>query len=469
MKIALAFHVGQTFNGPLNRVSVQRKLTFLARTSRAAAAGVLSGALSRIPVLRPVVAFWFVFGIAFAMRITVMLALRRWFPDIRFETLKVARSIVSTGVFGSPWRVPTGPTSEYAPFQPYLVAVVYWIFGLGPAGEFARHVLGCIASALTCGMLPGIAARLGFTRPVGLLAGVIGALLPLKYNTETSGAWDAPWAAAILMVATAECFAFLQNPKYGTQRAILKGALWGTALLVSPALLPVLAGFTLLELVRLFPHARTNYLKVLTLQTIVMVLVLTPWTVRNYRTFGVLCPVRCGFGLELYTSNSPRAHFSESDNFRPGTEHPTFNVHECSRIIAMGEPAYFRMKLDSSWDWIRSNPVRFAEFTGLHFVTFWFQWNDVFPPLSVISVSITIAAIAGMIRLYGLNRPAFAILLSIWITYPLIFYILQFSTKYRFPIDWTFLLLCSYWIFSLPRKDSTRITTLADGGPMSTA
>jgi len=59
----------------------------------------------------------------------------------------------------------------------------------------------------------------------------------------------------------------------------------------------------------------------------------------------------------------------------------------------MGEPPYFRMNLNSAWDWMRSHPAHFAGFTALHFVTFWFHWNDAFPPRSVISASITMAAI----------------------------------------------------------------------------
>lgn len=74
-------------------------------------------------------------------------------------------------------------------------------------------------------------------------------------------------------------------------------------------------------------------------------------------------------------------------------------------------------------------------------MTFWLDWKDASLPLSVISASITMAAIARMIRLYGLKRLAFAILLRTWISYPLASPILQFSTKYRLPIDRTPLVL----------------------------
>ena len=41
---------------------------------------------------------------------------------------------------------------------------------------------------------------------------------------------------------------------------------------------------------------------------------------------------------------------------------------------------------------------------------FLFHWNGVFPPLSVICALFAVAAIAGMIRLYRVNRMAFSAL-----------------------------------------------------------
>ena len=51
-------------------------------------------------------------------------------------------------------------------------------------------------------MLPFAAVSLGLPMGAGLLAGLSGALLPLKFRTETSGAWEAPWTAVMLIILT---------------------------------------------------------------------------------------------------------------------------------------------------------------------------------------------------------------------------------------------------------------------------
>ena len=389
-----------------------------------------------------------IFVLAFTVRVGLVLLRHDYLHPLPDESLRVARSINETGVFGNPWVIPTGATGQLAPFQPYWISLVYRVFGQGPNGELALHIVGCGASAMVYAALPYAAVAFELPIGVGLIAGGMGALLPLKYHTEVSGAWEQPWVALAMILLTTRAASRLRTRAIKPQSALLDGAYWGLALLISPALLPVLLGVIAVEGYCFLRSNSGRYFSFLAIRLAIIAALLTPWTLRNYRTFGVFCPVRCSFGLELYTGNNPRAHLIQTDNFYAGAPHPTVNPAECARLIELGEAKYNREKLQSALNWIRAQPARFLYFTAAHTALYWFSWT----PSVAINLGnwiLTAAGLAGMILLIRAGKPAAALILSVWILYPLVYYVMQASTKYRFPMDWTLLLLAGFTIWSL--------------------
>jgi hypothetical protein len=166
------------------------------------------------------------------------------------------------------------------------------------------------------------AVALGFPLGAGIIGGSLGALLPLKYSTEVSGAWESPWAALAMIFLMARAVSRLRHGALQPMSALLDGAFWGLGLLISPSLLPVLFGMILIEGYHFLASNPGRYLSFLALWLALIAAVLTPWTVRNYRTFGVVCPVRCAFGLEFYTGNNTQAHLLQADNFWVGAPIP---------------------------------------------------------------------------------------------------------------------------------------------------
>src|ERR1700730_18295502 len=65
-----------------------------------------------------------IFMLAFTIRVALVLVRHDYLHPLADETVKIARSINETGVFGNPWIIPTGATASYAPFQPYLITRV---------------------------------------------------------------------------------------------------------------------------------------------------------------------------------------------------------------------------------------------------------------------------------------------------------------------------------------------------------
>src|SRR5271157_6520169 len=48
------------------------------------------------------------------------------------EMEKIARSLAEDNVFGNPYALPTGPTAHHAPIYPFLLSLIFRMFGYGP-------------------------------------------------------------------------------------------------------------------------------------------------------------------------------------------------------------------------------------------------------------------------------------------------------------------------------------------------
>ena len=90
-------------------------------------------------------------------------------------------------------------------------------------------------------------------------------------------------------------------------------------------------------------------------------------------------------------------------------------------------------------EWIRSNPGTFAGLVALRAFHFWFP-----PGLNavhtVLEWSLTLVSMIGLYLLYFRHRAAALLILGIWLFYPPVYYIMLWSSRYRYPINWTLLL-----------------------------
>jgi 4-amino-4-deoxy-L-arabinose transferase-like glycosyltransferase len=122
--------------------------------------------------------------------------------------------------------------------------------------------------------------------------------------------------------------------------AVLAGVVFGLACLARPQLLPVP-----LVTILLLPRARRTALSLATVYA-VLLLVLVPWTVRNYEAFGHLVPVSTNAGVNLLTGNS---HWADGTyTFGPELERIRDGGNEYERD---------RRALRYAIDHIREHPV----------------------------------------------------------------------------------------------------------------
>lgn len=367
---------------------------------------------------------WFliIFGVAFAVRLFGSLT-SLGFVDQNYETVRVALSLAHHNTFADPFLLPTGATAHVAPAFPFLLSVLYRIFGDGLAGDTAKRVTECAVSSLGYALLPAIARACGWREAVGIGAGLWGAVIPLDRYEEISGNFESSWAALLLMLLVWAAAA-RRTPYWA-----------GVMLLFAPALAPVLAVLAL---------ARRWWLPLA-----ISVLLVMPWTLRNHAKLGSWIWIRDNLGLELSLSNRDGVTPSMRENIRlgyHGASHPSHSMQELDRVQYYGEALYNQRRLRMALTWIAGHPGKFAALTLARARWFWF-------PSLYFSAMVLLA-------FYGIWRaPNAWIFAAVWLVFPLMYYLIQYDARYRHPMDWTLLLAAANGIERLRLYAKALVTT----------
>lgn len=154
---------------------------------------------------------------------------------------------------------------------------------------------------------------------------------------------------------------------------------------------------------------------------------------------------RSNFGIEFRVSNNDRAEADiDSNRISGGWEiyHPFASRDAAIKLQREGEVAYNRGLLRDALDWVVDHPANFARLTALRVVYFWFP-KTLKPAQSILLAVLTLAGSTGLYLLLGTDRSTSLLLITVWLSYPLVYYLLQSAVRYRYPLTWTFLLLAS--------------------------
>lgn len=393
----------------------------------------------------------FLFFVSVALR-AVLLPLAPLDPawTIRWETGAVADQLARTGEYANPYSLPTGPTAHTIPFYTGVMALIFRLFGVTMAAEYARCCLTIVSFSAMYALLPWIAARLGLGTSAGLAGGILGVLNPLHLLFGISGVLGEEFAAiglGLLMVASV---ARWTGGSDSLARSILLGAGWGAAFHASPPLLLVVLGFTAFEL-WYSQHSRKWLLSAAMIAGVV--LACAPWVWRNYVVFDEFVFIRSNFGLELRMGNhkGAAADMEVMDRLDLRLQaHPRLHREEAEKVTQWGEMEYMRQARRQALEWIGENPGAFLRLTGLRVLHVWF--GSLHLPFVVVGTSLlTILAFLGARRILPvLSAPQRAALLIPLATFPLVYYVVAYMPRYRLPVDWILLMLAgvevSYWI-----------------------
>ena len=217
---------------------------------------------------------------------------------------QIAKNILEQNVYSLKPEAPFEPTLIRLPGQPLFIAAVYTLFGHG--SDTAVRLVQALVDTATC-VFAALIAFLwtkddGRRRRNALWTFILISLCPFMviYTatllTETS--------AAFLMTATTLTATFAFRSKIFKRQILwwcLTGLLAGTAVLLRPDSGLFAAGIGLTLVVSdLFIHAKTSLKFIKRLMNVIwkgavfslmFIVMLAPWTVRNYRVFGVFQPL----------------------------------------------------------------------------------------------------------------------------------------------------------------------------------
>lgn len=357
-------------------------------------------------------------------------------PDVAAggEAYALALSLARHGTFANPFfhAGDTGASAHMTPLWPLTMALL--MRGLGAWFRPGLFILALLANGLNAALLPLISRRLLGDALPGLIAGIAVAVLPVY---QLCPAWDAMFAADLLMICV-----LVARPR--SRSGWLQGALAGILFLLNPV-----AGVVFVVLAAWNAPRRLRF--ALT-AACVLVAILTPWTIRNYRHFGRFVPLRDDLGIALYSSNNDCAMPTLEQNIVSGCHdatHPVNNFAENRMVLRLGEVEYNKVRMRSALGWIGANPAPFFSLSLQRFFYFWFPWQR--PAVCIVSVF----GFVGLGLMLRQRRCLGMMFLCALAAGSGLYYFVEAQDRYRFPVYWCLCLCAGYLVtrFARPKRE----------------
>jgi hypothetical protein len=371
------------------------------------------------------------------------------------ETGHIAYSLATGKGYSSPFERDTGPTAWLAPIYPLLVAGLFKLFGIYTRAAFLGAViLNILFSSAACVPIFYAAKRVAGVG-VASLSAWLWALFTNAVMIPFEWIWDTSLSAllaATILWATLEVAESLRWRDW-----LGYGLLWGVALMTNPALaslFPLLLGW----LTYRTRHEGRWHLARPAFAAALALLCCLPWTVRNYVVFHRFIPLRSNFGFELYVGNNE--NYDERHRTLPTAI--TYD-REVLRYLRMGETAFMEEEKRKALRFITTHPRVELELTAKRFLDFWvgspeplykFRETDSLLIRGILlgGFLTSLGALLGVALLFfRRNKYAFP-LAAFPVAFPLLYYLMHASLRYRHPIDPVVLLLTAIAAAALFRR-----------------
>lgn len=388
---------------------------------------------------------FFIAGVALVLRLLILYISWRKssFADtgaFGFEAGQVAKSITSGKGFSSPLAlVETGPTAFVSPLYPYLLAVIFKLWGIYTVrSHIAAQIINCVASALTIVPLYSIAKR-SFGAGVAVVSSWIWVVLPSAWHTPIADVWETSLTVLWLTILVCATLFLRSRPSFLSCAGY--GLLWAVGALLNAAVVGLLP-FFLVWLIWDIRRQSKHWPHLVIAALLAFILGMAPWTLRNFEVFRKFIPLRSAFGLELWLGNNP----DESD-VRSFLLHPFINRDEANSYRAMGEIPYMHVKRQVAVDFMRSHPAITAGRIATRVFDFWFAVTDraqnswasdpaYLKAFFLFNAAYVLMGWLGLLAAWR-NDGCFAVApySFILLLYPLVYYLSHTLARYRSPVE----------------------------------
>lgn len=303
-----------------------------------------------------------------------------------YEHGRIAENLLAGRGFSIELLGADGPTSQQAPFYPFLLAGAYACFGVGSSAAIvAVQLLQCLAGTALVLAVAWLAWSLVPDRPeLGWIAGLGAAVYPTHVYMVTH-MQVAVWAALFLTLLLAVAV----SPHWRGRRAgsALLGTLAGVLLLIEPILalaLPIVALAYWLGQSKRFSLEAAGRVAVV---AGVAGAVIAPWLARNRLVHGEFVFVKSTFGYAFWQGNNPASWGTDKiprpDAERLRQEHDgtladadralwdarlatpyiddvVLTPADYQRLGRLSEPARCRALGREAWAFVREHPAHYA-------------------------------------------------------------------------------------------------------------
>jgi 4-amino-4-deoxy-L-arabinose transferase-like glycosyltransferase len=357
----------------------------------------------------------------------------------RNEASHIASAVATGHGFSSPWPdTPFLPTAQQPPLYPLLLAGIFKVFGVySYRSLWIAIVLNASFAALTAVAILGIGKQV-FCPAVGVLAAWTWSCLPLEAAASVR-LWESSLSALLLITAVA----LLLRLKSSSDLSgwLLFGVLAGLAALNNTSLIAV---FPFFWVWLWYAHRRRKSSSNLALlsSVAVCVLMLVPWTIRNYAVFHQFIPIRDNFGLELWVGN----------------RHDTaFSIENVTEFNQLGEIRFMQEKRDLALQSIRAHPDNFVRAMAWRCYRYWVAPDEsIWPWISLLAWS----GMVVMLLRIGFDAVPFAIVMLV---FPIIYYVTHSHVTYRYPIEPEILVCAAYAVVTAAQLVARRFTVASAG------
>lgn len=387
-----------------------------------------------------------VLALAFTVRVAWILLIPTT-PIADFaEYDRLGWQLASEGVYAN---LSGQPTAYRPPGYPFLLALLYRVVGHQP---LAARLFNAGVGTLTCLLLFQLTVRSGLRR-LALPVTALYALYPtaIYYTNLLATEVLFTFLFVAIILVWLEFTEIQPAPRLTAIRhtalTLGFGGLSGMAALVRPVILPVLGLFLLFRIrqIRSVPHIW----QLLVLSLAALLVVVMPWTYRNYRVSGRLVLISTNGGVNFFVGNnlsatgeyffpadSPFAGLSEWEmgraSWKAGTDfirnHPLQFIRTCLikalRLFSLEWDAFF---------YNFQTPETFAQ--QAHSLQLVKRSPALIPffmlPLGV-SAGLMVLGLLGLKQTYGLpGRPWLVTLVGVWIAVHVLFFA---NARFHFPL-----------------------------------
>jgi 4-amino-4-deoxy-L-arabinose transferase-like glycosyltransferase len=366
-----------------------------------------------------------------------------WLFTRGIEMGLLAKSLLLGQGYSSPFGGSTGPTAFIAPGYPTLIAVIFWIFGTYSFASAVAIMLVQIAASVATVWLILWIARETLDERTANLAGTFWAISPPLLFIPTIF-WETSLSAGSLVAIIALALRCQRQPS--TRAWMAMGAASGIIGLINPALLPSLLAILAWTAWQTRKSARTAPL----LGFAALLLVFSPWPIRNALRFHAFIPTRTTVGFELWMGNRPGATGYLNESI-----FPMYNKEELASYIAKGELAYTQDKTEQAETYIREYPGIFIKMTMRRVFRFWTGTGNQTgtTAYAIHAILTTSLGFIGIVLLYRRRMNGFATLMVLpLLIFPLPYYITHAEFRYRLNIDPILTILAAYAVTQLANR-----------------